>query len=676
MLLLGAPAWPQATLPPIETPPITVTAGPGSLTVPTPEAAREEMRRTPGSVEVVPAEVFRDSRAKDLKDMLDYVPGVYAQPKFGNDTRLVIRGSGLARNFHLRGVRLLLDGIPFNLADGSGDTQEVDALALSYLEVFKGANGLRWGASSLGGAINLVTPSGRTADLFTGRLEYGSYDFMRGALSHGMSAGAWDWFGAMSWLSADHFRDQSKERAGRIAANAGYRFSDTAETRFYVIHAGIDQQVPGSLFRGPAYSDPKQAAAINKINNWQRDVSSTIVANRTAVRVGDAELSFGGYFRDKDLFHPIFVVIDQNYTGYGGFTRLSWDGTVGGHRNIILVGANLDVGRNLSKWFVNMEARKGPKLRDEIERSSNLDLYAENHFYLTPALALVAGLQFNRAGRRLDDRFLSDGDDSGRRSYTSLNPKAGFVWDVAKDWQVYGNLSRSSEPPTFSDLNPTAAPGFANVDAQKSITAELGTRGRRPDYSWDVTVYHAWLRDELQTFQDSSGATITANAGRTIHRGLEAGFGRAFLRNLAVTSEQDPDRLWLRGAYTFSDYRFDGDAAFGSNKLPGAPRHYLRAELRYEHPSGFFLAPNIEWAPQGYYIDNANSQRTRAYALIGLRAGYDFGNGVSAFIDGRNLTDRKYVSSTGVVPVASAANSNVYNPGDRLTVYGGLQVRF
>lgn len=188
----------------------------------------------------------------------------------------------------------------------------------------------------------------------------------------------------------------------------------------------------------------------------------------------------------------------------------------------------------------------------------------------------------------------------------------------------------------------------------------------------------AWrtLRDELQTFQDSNGSTITANAGRTIHRGLEAGFGWAFLRNLAVTSEQDPDRLWLRAAYTFSDYRFDGDATFGNNKLPGAPRHYLRAELRYEHPSGLFLAPNIEWAPQGHYIDNANSQRTRAYALLGLRAGYDFGNGVSAFVDGRNLTDRKYVSSTGVVPVATAGNSNVYNPGDRLTVYGGLQVRF
>src|SRR3546814_7315090 len=62
----------------------------------------------------------------------------------------------------MRGVSLLVDGIPINLADGSGDFQEIDPLMLSHLEVWRGANALRFGASGLGGAINAVTPSART----------------------------------------------------------------------------------------------------------------------------------------------------------------------------------------------------------------------------------------------------------------------------------------------------------------------------------------------------------------------------------------------------------------------------------------------------------------------------------------------------------------------------------
>src|SRR3546814_14212017 len=76
----------------------------------------------------------------------------------------------------MRGVSRLVDGIPVNLADGSGDFQEIDPLMLSHLEVWRGANALRFGASSLGGAINAVTPSARTlGNRFEARVEGGSF---------------------------------------------------------------------------------------------------------------------------------------------------------------------------------------------------------------------------------------------------------------------------------------------------------------------------------------------------------------------------------------------------------------------------------------------------------------------------------------------------------------------
>ena len=141
LVAAALPAFAQNST--IEMPPVTVEGKTGSLTVPTTEQAREEIEHTPGSVQVVPDSVWRNTAATTLKDVLDYTPGVFAQPKWGEDTRLSIRGSGLSRNFHLRGVQLYQDGIPFNASDGSADFQEIDPTAFRYLEVYKGANGLR-----------------------------------------------------------------------------------------------------------------------------------------------------------------------------------------------------------------------------------------------------------------------------------------------------------------------------------------------------------------------------------------------------------------------------------------------------------------------------------------------------------------------------------------------------
>jgi len=141
---------------PVATAPVANDQARGpSLTVLTVQQALRDIQQTPGGVAIVPAEAYRNSTvANTIKDVLDYVPGVFAQPKWGDDTRLSIRGSGLSRNFHLRGVQLYMDGIPINTADGYGDFQEIDPTAYKYVAVYKGANACnsaptRWAAPSI-----------------------------------------------------------------------------------------------------------------------------------------------------------------------------------------------------------------------------------------------------------------------------------------------------------------------------------------------------------------------------------------------------------------------------------------------------------------------------------------------------------------------------------------------
>ena len=210
---------------------------------------------------------------------------------------------------------------------------------------------------------------------------------------------------------------------------------------------------------------------------------------------------------------------------------------------------------------------------------------------------------------------------------------------------------------------------------QESTTYEIGTRGQRDSYRWDVALYRAEIDNELQCITTApwSPCTVT-NADTTIHQGLELGGGIEIIQGMLGKSGR-PDKLWLNAAYSFNDFRFDNDALWGNNELPGAPRHFLRAELMYQHPSGFSFGPNVEWTPQSYFVDNANTLKSDGYAIWGLRLGYEREN-FSAYVEGRNLSDQKYISSVSVAGDLGGMDGNYFNPGTGRSVYAGMKLRW
>ncbi|WP_162915160.1 TonB-dependent receptor family protein [Desertibaculum subflavum] len=662
---------------------VTATPVKESLTVPNPAEAKRLIERIPGGVDLVPDSEFRDSKATTIKDALDFVPGVFVQSKYGQqDSRLSIRGSGLSHNNHLRGALILIDGVLNNRTDPFGDTQEIDPLSTRYVEVYKGANGLQYGAATLGGVLNFVSPTGRDAPKLLARGQVGSFDTQVAQLAASHVVGPWDMWASPTFTHTEGFRDHSNGTYARLNGNVGFRPNETVETRFFLGYNNIDQRIPGALTRSLAYSAPTFTPAANYSLDTKRDQTSIRLANRTMFLVGDHEATLSAYFKDKNLFHPLtFAVIDQQTQDYGVTSRLTGEGRVAGLRAGFVVGSNLAYGVNRGRQFANVGGHRGALQNDVDEMSWNLTGYGEGRLWVLPDLALVGGAQVNQARRELDDNFLSNGDDSGRKNFTSVNPKIGVLWEPEPALQVFANLNRSTEPPTFGELNPSATPGFADLDAQKAWTAEIGTRGELLGgrIAFDLTAYRAWVKDELQLFvvAGSGAGGFAVNADKTIHQGIEAGVTVDLLRGLFVQSEAR-DRLSTRIAYTLGDFRFDNDPSFGDNELPGAPRHLLRGELRYSHPLGFYVAPNVEWVPRGYFVDNANTRdlKTRPYALLGLKVGFDYPEaGLSFFVDARNLLDKTYVSNTAARPVALATDS-LYNPGDGHAVYVGIEVRW
>ena len=207
-------------------PPVVVESGRGiDERRRTEEEAREDLRRVPGGTDVVGQEKIEESRAVNLKDALDFVPGVLVQPRFGaaDESQISIRGSGLRNNFHLRGVTVLIDGFPYGNADGFGDFESLELATTKRLEVYKGANALRFGGYTLGGAINYVSKTGYDAPLVELRSEAGSFGFLKNYLGTGQVHGPFDLYVGLSDTELDGYRQHGEQLRRRAFATFGYR---------------------------------------------------------------------------------------------------------------------------------------------------------------------------------------------------------------------------------------------------------------------------------------------------------------------------------------------------------------------------------------------------------------------------------------------------------------------
>ncbi len=649
----------------------------GSLSVPTTAEATADIQLTPGGVEVVPDKAYKTSTPSvTIKDALDYVPGVWVQPKWGEDSRISIRGSSLSRNFHLRGIQLFMDGIPINTADGYGDFQEIDPTAYRYIEVFKGANAQRFGANSLGGAINFVMPTGYDSDLFGARVDVGSFGFHKLSASSGGVYGAADYFITGTWQEADGFRDHSDGESVRGSMNVGYRLTENVETRFYLNANHVEQRIPGSVTREAALTDPTAAAANNVLNDYQRNIESVRIANKTAIRLAPGTLlELGAFNVDRHLMHPIFQWLDYRYDDYGGFARITDESRIGGYANRLIAGVNLHNGTIDVKQYKNTGGEKDGLLVDADDTAKNFSAYFENYFYVVPEVAVIAGTQFLHATR---DRDAHKGTKSGSTEFNIWSPKGGLVWDVTREWQVFGNISRSAEVPSFGESVTAQSIPFTDIKAQRATTYEIGTRGGTEDYRWDLSLYRANIDNELLCFTGNGLPPSTCqvgNADKTIHQGVELGLGLVVMKSL-LAHGPDPDKLWLNTAYTFNDFRYDNDVLWGDNELPGAPRHYLRAELLYKHPSGVYFGPNVEWVPDAYFVDSANTFETDAYAIWGAKIGFDNGGPITAYLEGRNLSDEIYIASSSVATNLNGSDAALFEPGTGRAIYGGVQIKW
>lgn len=638
------------------------------------DAAAERLRETPGASNLVDMQRVGQGRVASNQDVLAYQPGVFAQSAGNDGIKLSIRGSGINRTpgAHGSGVYTMFDGLPLT---GPGGTpyELFEPLWLSRAEVLRGANGFDRGALALGGAVNYVTYTGYDADRLQLRYEIGSRGYARRHISSGQVLGNLDYYVALTDAEYDGYQRHSSGSAKGFATNFGYRFNPNLETRFYLRYRETENELPGRLTQAQIKHNPRAANPAYLARDDSRpQPGSTWVANKTTFFLDDdSRLEAGLVYHDfpMDLREgPMRLKVA--YSDVSGTLNYTRRDTVWGRESKTTIGWRTT--KHLPNSGASQFARNGdiigPRSRDFSYQGSDTVLHMGNDLELIPDLWLTTGLAMIYTRRESDVSYPASGGKVSQHDW-DYAPRIGLRYDWQPNLQLYGNLSRSVEPPHPWSLiwSSTVATQPIKMQNQTATTLELGARGDSAVGRWDLAWYYAQVRHELLAVELVQGLPAKEfNASATVHEGVEASL------DSTLWEQSGSGKLSLRQAYTFSDFHYRDDQRFGDNRLPGLPVHYYQAELRYDWPSGVHVGVNTQVASK-VQVDYANSNHADAYAQFGARLGWDSPQqDWQTWLDLRNLTNKRYSASVTPGYDDQGSDQPRATPGEGFGVYAGV----
>jgi len=622
-----------------------------------------------GSASFSSAEYWQDQRATNIKDILDFIPGVFAQQRNGAEsTRLSIRGSGLGRQFQGGGLLLLQDGIPINSADGSFDFQAVDPWLIDYISIFRGGNGIALGGSSLGGVIQLgsTIPDENETDYI--RLSKGSFGTQKGMFSYAKGDASNYFRIRASHFNQDGFRIQNKQRSNRIDMQYYKEGYSGFNHRVGIYHLNTQAQLPSSLSKFLIDQDPRQSRGFNIFGNFNRDLSLT----RLSYQIFDENLSATFFLSKKRLDNPVFTYInrDSNDAGFNliwqnGLHQIQFNSIFGNHDEL------------------RRENERGLPGSKRLFRDQKAQTSTASYYYQWPLISkdntailnLDLAIQAIYAKRDIKETFPIL--INSIRNYSQINPRIALSYRPQVNFQSFVSFTRSFEAPSFAELNNGNQPGVNlptndGVKAQSADTFEIGSRGFTQDLIWDFSLYYSQIENEFIRFRFPDGTTRTNNAPQSIHWGLEAMVRWQIAENLLNSSDQ----LSVTNSYQNNQFRLDNNVQFANNRIPGIPEHYFQSRLEYKHPSGWQIIPSLEWVPTAYYIDLANTVKTKNYLLTGLSVIYKYSDKLHWYFDAKNLNNQTYISTTLPIPDANGTDGNYFYSGEGRSFTTGLRWSF
>ncbi|MEM7372943.1 MAG: TonB-dependent receptor [Bacteroidota bacterium] len=638
------------------------------------------MDRTPFSVSVIDREgIQRGNQQMSIHESLVRVPGLFAlnQENFAQDLRVSIRGFGSRAAFGIRGVKLIVDGIPESTPDGQAQVDNLDMGIIGRMQVLRGpASGLYGNAA--GGVLLLETeevPSSPFAEL---RYTAGSYNFQRFQLKTGFQEGKVSGVLYGANTTSDGYRSHSEMANSLLNAKIQFDLDSVSDLTLYFNFVNSSRSNdPGGVDSTSFVDNPRDA----RQRNIDFDAGEALTQGRIALKYQrqlsrQGQLSIRGYHLQRDFANKLpfgfggMVSIARKYSGGGiGYTHT---GTIGTFPSKFSTGLDVDYQADARTRFRNNEGVRGDLTFDQLESFFSAGLYAIEEIYFHPRFSTSIGARFDAVRLGVEDRFLGNGDDSGSLNFQQINPMIGLVFSAASALNVYANLSTSFETPTLSELsaNPSGGGGFnPDLAPQRATNMEVGIKGTIANrFRYALTGFNINVFDELVPYElaDFPDREFFRNAGQSSRLGAEM----SLQANLATGLQATASYTWNQ--FQYEDYlvveeRFDGHV------LPGIPQQVAYLGLQYAHSSGFFA--NIWGRRIGeIYANDANTVKIDPYTLLQLRLAWTLSTSWGEwepFFGVNNVLDQQYAGNVRI----NAFGGRYYEAAATRNIFGGVRIR-
>ncbi len=652
--------------------------------------SQEPVTRLPAAVDVLDRRAVRLGQAtRGLDEALNNIAGVYIPSR--RDPRLTIRGFGSRANFGIRGVKILLDGIPQTLPDGQSQLDNVEYGSIDRIEVLHGSASSLYGNAS-GGVVSFFTEAPGPAPFSASvRSEGGSYGLFKilgwvsgrsGPVNGGVT---------VSRYAIDNHRQHSLSEATQVNLRGDWLLSGSTSAALRFGYADQPRnQNPGALTFAEYVANPDSAAANNIRRNadgvnQQKQLSLTV--RHVSANANEYSATFFGLLRSVDnrLATGTYGTIDRKVGGARLTGSTAFTGSAAAPR--VTYGIDLQQMRDARVNNTTVTGGLDSVVLDQHERVTEAGPFIQLIWSPVPSLTVSAGGRYDWVRFDVIDYHLRDGaDNSGSRTMHAASGQAGISLGESELLVPYANISTSFETPTTTELvnQPGSTGGFNHqLGPQRAVTFEVGARGRiGRGFGYSAAAFFGRIRDAIVPYTEIGGRAYFQNAGKLRNDGLEIG----------LTGEP-VNGIRIFGTYTYAHYRFgeyrrvNGATVdtLDGKLLPGVPKAFIRLGLRARLLARGTLDVDHTMS-SSLFADDRNTVYVNGWGTRAIGMPEGFGKGVTnlritweqplgsgrvaPFLGVNNLWDKQYVGSV----VVNGISGRVFEPAPRRNLYAGAEI--
>lgn len=653
------------------------------------QATRTDRERlsTPASVYYLNQEQ-QNSLNVNLSETLKGVPGLQLNNRenYAQDLQISMRGFGARSSFGVRGVRLYVDGIPATMPDGQGQTSNIDLNSLEHIEVLGGAFSSLYGNSS-GGTILTTTREGQGADsIELGHSAGSQHKGQTKLVLQGGSENANEpsYMISSSYFDTDGFRDHSGAHKVLSNAKLTWDLEDGSKINWINNYVKIAADDPGGLTREQWQANPKQVAANVLLYNARKEIEQLQTGITWNKPINDQHELYGmAYWGQRAVTQYQSIprtaqggvnhaggVIDFDRHFYG--TDLRWTGKDIFPNTKLISGIAVDAMSEERKGYQNFVGDtlgvKGELRRDEDNRLWNLDPYLQASYAFLPNGTFDAGLRYSNVHFKSKDKFLSNGDNSGKTDYQKLLPSLALSWQPLPELMAYASYAQGFETPTFTEMSypaNTAENRSLSLKAAESESYEVGLKSANAWGDFTVAAFRTRTENDIVSAGNEGGRATFRNADKTLREGVELSWNKNLWRDLTA-----------QASYSYIDATFDADIpelrndegevvvsrVASGNYIPGIAKNQAFLSLGWKPENGLRAGFDVRYSDK-IYVNDLNSDTAPSYTVAGANIGYHWKMqdwAVNTFARVDNLLDKDYSGSV----IVNESNGRFYEPAE------------